>query len=58
MKKNLLCKYRKLKNPKISYILEKTSVLSIIRSECDNQDEKRLKDEESIYNMQLLSKYG
>ena len=54
MKKNLLHKYRKFKNPKISYILEKTSILSIICSECENQDEKRFKDEESIYNIELL----
>ena len=30
-------KYRKIKNPKISYIFEKTLVLSIIYSQCDNE---------------------
>ena len=32
-------KYRKSKNPKISYIFEKT-VLCIISSKCKNEDEK------------------
>ena len=31
-------KCRKLERPKISYLLEKTSVLSIICSKCKNQD--------------------
>ena len=33
-------KYRKLEKPKISYLLEKTLVLSIICSNCKNEDEK------------------
>ena len=36
-------KYRKFKNPKISYMFDKTSVLSIIFDECDSNDEKILK---------------
>ena len=41
-------KYRKCKTSKISYILEKTLVLSIIYSKCGNEDEKIFKEEESI----------
>ena len=45
--KNLYCiicsKYRKIEEPKISYILEKTLVLSIICSKCKNEDEKIFK---------------
>ena len=36
-------KYRKFEKPNISYILEKTLVLSIICSKCINEDEKHLK---------------
>ena len=40
--KKLYCvicgKYRKFKNPKKSYILERTLVLSIICSKCKNED--------------------
>ena len=47
MMKKLYCvicsKYRKFEKPKISYILEKTLVLSIICSRCKNEDEKYLK---------------
>ena len=46
--KNLYCvicgKYRKLGKPKISYLLEKTLVLSIIYSKCKNKDEKICKE--------------
>ena len=38
-------KYIKLKNPKISNVLEKTLVLSIICSNCKNEDEKLFKEE-------------
>ena len=42
--KKLYCvncsKYRKFEKPKMSYLLEKTLVLSIIYSKCKNQDEK------------------
>ena len=36
-------KYKKFKTPKISHILEKTLVLSIICSKCKNGNEKILK---------------
>ena len=41
MKKPILFyggKYRKFKNPKKSYIFEKTLVLGIICSKCQNED--------------------
>ena len=40
-------KYRKFEKPKISYLLEKTLILSIICSKCKNEDEKLFKEEES-----------
>ena len=50
--KNLYCfvcgKYRKSEKPKLSCILEKTLVLSIIFSNCKNEDEKLFKEEELI----------
>ena len=39
-------KYRKFEKPKISYISEKTLVLSIICSKCKSEDEKIFKQEE------------
>ena len=37
----IICgKYRKFEKPKISYLLQKTLVLSIICSDCKNKDEK------------------
>ena len=33
-------KYKKIKNPKISYIVQKILVLSIICSRCGKKDEK------------------
>ena len=47
-------KYRKLEKPKISYLLEKTLVLSIICSKCKNEDEKIFKEEESIEILKIL----
>ena len=50
--KKLYCvicsKYRKFEKPKISYLLEKTLVLSIICCKWKNEDEKLFKEEESI----------
>ena len=50
--KNLYCvicgKEKKFGKPKILYFLEKTFVLSIICIKCKNEDEKLLKEEESI----------
>ena len=36
-------KYRKFKNPKISYIFWERLVFSIICSKCENEDEKLFK---------------
>ena len=47
-------KYGKLKNPKTSYIFEKTLVLSIIWSKYENEDEKIIKEEESIEMLKIL----
>ena len=56
--KKLCCvicgKYRKFEKPKISYLLEKTLVLSIICSKCKNEDEKIFKEEESIEILKIL----
>ena len=50
--KNIYCivcgKYKKIKNPKISYSLEVELVLSIIYIKCSSKEEKILKEEESI----------
>ena len=50
--KKLYCvicgKYRKFEKPKISYLLEKTLVLSVICSKCKNENAKLFKEEESI----------
>ena len=52
----IICgKYRKFKNPKISYTFEETLVLSIICSKCKNEDEKIFKEEESIKILKILS---
>ena len=47
-------KYRKFKNPKVSYIFEKTLVLSIICSKCENEAEKIFKGGESIEILKIL----
>ena len=47
-------KYRKFEKPKISYLLEKTLVLSIICSKCKNEDKKIFKEEESIEILKTL----
>ena len=47
-------KYRKFEKPKISYLLEKSLVLSIICSKCKNEDEKIFKDEDSIGILKIL----
>ena len=50
--KNIYCvicgKYRKFKKPKISYIFEKTVVLSIICRKCENEDEKYSKEKNQL----------
>ena len=51
----IICgKYRKFEKPKISHLLEKTLVLSIICSKCKNEDEKIFKEEESIEILKIL----
>ena len=51
----IICgKYRKLLNPKISYILEKALILSIICSKCKNEEEKIFKEKESIEISNIL----
>ena len=57
MKKNycVICdKYRKFKNPKISYLFQNTLVLSIIWSKCENEDGKISKEEESVEIIGLI----
>ena len=46
--------YTKFEKPKISYILEKTLVLSVICSKCRNEDEERSKEEKSIEMLKNL----
>ena len=47
-------KYRKFEKPKISYLLEKTLVLSFICSKSKNEDEKLFEEEESIGILKIL----
>ena len=47
-------KYRKFEIPKVSYILAKILVLSIICSRCKNEDQKIFKEEESIKKLKIL----
>ena len=46
--------YKKINNPKISYIFVKTLVLSIICSKCGSKDEKIFKEEESIKILKIF----
>ena len=59
MMKILYCvicgKYRKFEKLKISYLLEKTLVISLICSKCKNEDEKLFKEEELI---EILKTFG
>ena len=56
--KTLYCvicgKYRIFEKPKISHLLEKTLVLSIIFSKCKNEDEKIFKEEDTIEILKIL----
>ena len=56
--KKLCCvicsRYRKFEKPKISYLLEKTLVLSTICSKCKKEDEKISKEKESIEILKIL----
>ena len=46
--------YKKINNPKISYIFVKTLVLSIICSKCGSKDEKIFIEEESIKILKIF----
>ena len=46
--------YRKFQSSKISNPLEKTLVLSIICSNCENEDEKIFKEKESIEILKIF----
>ena len=48
-------KFRKFEKPKISYILEKPLVLSIICSKYKNEDEKVFKEEETTEILKILN---
>ena len=58
MLKKLYCiicsKSRKFEEPKISYLLEKKSFLSIICSKCKNEDEQISKEKKSIEISNIL----
>ena len=47
-------KYRKFEKPKISFFLEKALVISIICSQCKNEDEKLLEEEDSFEILKIL----
>ena len=47
-------KYRKSEKCKISYILEKTLVLSLIYSKCKNEDKKIFKEEDPFEILQVF----
>ena len=46
--------YRKFEKTKISCVLEKTLILSIICRRCKNKDEKTFKEEELIDILKIL----
>ena len=56
--KKLYCvisvKYRRFEKPKLSYLLEKALILSIICSKCKNKKEEIFKEKESIEILQFL----
>ena len=47
-------KYRKFEKPKISHLLEKTSIISFICNKCKNEDQKTSKEEESIEILKIF----
>ena len=51
-------KYKKFEKSKISYVLEKTLVLSINCSKCKNEDEKRRRFNWDIKNSWFTWKYA
>ena len=56
--KKLYCvicdKYRNFEKPKISNLSEKALVLSVICIKCKHEDEKIIKEEESIEMLKIL----
>ena len=48
-------KYRKFKNPKISYIFDKTLVLSIISDKCGSKDEKYFRNKNHLRHQKFLN---
>ena len=48
-------KYRKFKNPEISYIFQKLLVPFLICSKCKNENGNIFKEEESIKTLKTLS---
>ena len=56
--KKLYCvicgKFRNVEKPKIPYLLEKTLVLSIICSKCENEDEKIFREKESLEILKII----
>ena len=51
----IICsKYRKFEKPKTLYFFRKTIVLSIICSQCKNDEEKTIKEKESIKILRFL----
>ena len=48
----------KFEKAKMSYLLEKTLVLSIISSKCRNKDQKTFKEQESIEIWKILGLIG
>ena len=47
-------KYKEFEKPKISYIYDKTLLLSSICNKCESEDEKLFKEEESIRILKIL----
>ena len=50
----ICCKYRNFEKPKISYLLEKPLVSSIICSQYKNKVEKSFKEEKSFEILKIL----
>ena len=48
-------KYRKFQKSKMSCLLEKILILSVISSKCKNEDEKLLKEEEQVEILKILA---
>ena len=51
---NVCDRYRKFKNPKMSYIFKKALGLSIVCSKCDHEYKKIFKEEESVEILKII----